>query len=153
MYYPQINLIKSEIGWQQYNNIYTEFANNSLLDSQTHSKLTEFGKLTLETLEKERSQEILDENAKRKKLHNESIMSGWKRKTFWYIFAFGLFGGIYSGVDLFNKIIDSKKVQEKQKVKQKVKQEKDERTSKSRNVILDQKMDDSLGVSKKIQHN
>jgi hypothetical protein len=45
-------------------------------------------------------------------------MSGWKRKTFWYIFALGLFGGIYSGYDLFNKIIDNKEVPIKQITKQ-----------------------------------
>lgn len=98
-------LISHKIGWKEYHSIYSDFVNNSLLDTKTHTKLTDLGKNTLNVLISERQQEIKDENAERKKLHNESVMSGWKRKTFWYIFAFGLFGGIYSGIDLIKKIL------------------------------------------------
>ena len=103
------NLIKDKIGWKEYNKIYSEDVNNSLLDYKTHTKLTELGKNTLIALESELEQEKKDKSAERKKLHNESILSDWKRKTFWYIFAFGLFGGVYSGFDLANKLLKNEK--------------------------------------------
>lgn len=116
-------LVKHKIGWAEYNSLYAEYAKNLLLDEQTFSKLTELGINTLEKLEIELNQEISDKRAERKKLHNDSIISGWKRKTFWPIFIFGLFGGVYSGMDLFNKITESKQFQEKQITKEKTESE------------------------------
>jgi hypothetical protein len=63
-------------------------------------------------------------------------MSGWKRKTDWYIFALGLFGGIYSGIDLFNKRTSNKEVQEKQLTKKEMELE----LTKLRTLILSQKV-------------
>ncbi|MDO6852143.1 hypothetical protein Q4599_01020 [Cellulophaga lytica] len=132
--------IEHKIGWKQYNDIYSEYANNSFFDYQTHTKLTELGRNTLKKLEIEYEQELKDKKAERKKLHNESVMSGWKRKTFWYIFALGLFGGIYSGIDLFNKITSSKEVQEEQLTKQEMESE----LSELRSLILSQKSQGTL---------
>jgi|AntRauTorckE5430_2_1112549.scaffolds.fasta_scaffold00242_6 hypothetical protein len=67
-------------------------------------------------------------------------MSSWKRKTFWYIFVLGLFGDVYSGIDLFNKITGSKKVQEKQLTKEEMESE----LAKLRTLILNQKSQNSL---------
>ena len=133
-------LIEHKIGWKQYNDLYSEYAKNTLLDQQTHNKLTELGKTTLNTLEIEYEQELKDKIAERKKLHNESVMSGWKRKTFWYIFALGLFGGIYSGIDLFNKITSKKEVP----IQQLTRQEMEAELTKLRTLILNQKSRDSL---------
>lgn len=102
-------VIKHKIGWQKYNEIYAELANNSMLDDYSHSQLTELGKNTLIILQSELDEERKDKLAERRKLHNEAVLSTWKKKTFWYIFAFGLFGGIYSGIDLINKISEKNK--------------------------------------------
>jgi hypothetical protein len=133
-------LIEYKIGWTQYNKIHSEYVNNSLLDYETYTKLTKLGRNTLNTLELEHNQEIKDSNAKRKKLHNESVISDWKRKTFWPIIVLGLFGGIYSGIDLFSKIISSTESKENpfSKQKKKLKQ------SKPDTLILTKKNQDSL---------
>ena len=82
-------------------------------DEMNQYKITNIGLEKLKELNKLKEQKEKDEKAERYKLYNESVMSGWKRKTFWYIFALGLFGGIYSGIDLFNKITDNQEIQEK----------------------------------------
>ena len=132
-------LIKHKIGWKQYHKINSEYVNNSLLDFETHNKLTELGRNTLNILVIEYQKEQKDKIAEHKKLHNESVISGWKRKTFWYIFALGLFGGIYSGIDLFNKITSKKEVQ----VEQLTRQEMEAELTKLRTLILSQKSQDS----------
>ena len=137
-------LIQDKIGWQQYNVIYSEYANNSLLDHQTHTKLTELGKSTLETLEIELENEVKDKIAERKKLHNESVISGWKKKTFWPIFFFGLFGGVYSGIDLFNKMTNRNESQKIQPVNVGTESE----LSPVRASPLSQKQIDSLHIDK-----
>ncbi|MFT6842723.1 MAG: hypothetical protein ACJASR_001494 [Psychroserpens sp.] len=134
------NLIRHKIGWVQYNDLVSEYARNSVLDEKTFNILTELGRNTLKKLEIEFEQELKDGIAERKKLHNESVMSGWKRKTFWYIFALGLFGGIYSGIDLFKKITNSKEVQEEQLTRKEMELE----LYKLRDLILSQKIQDSL---------
>ena len=101
-------LVKHKIGWKQYNQMHTEFVNNSLFDYNTHTELTEIGLNELKSLETEYKQEIKDENLKRKKLHNDAIISEWKRKTFWLVFILGLFGGNYSAIDLFSKLLPKK---------------------------------------------
>ena len=131
-------LIKHKIGWKQYHKINSEYVNNSLLDFETHNKLTELGRNTLNILVIEYQKEQKDKIAEHKKLHNESVISGWKRKTFWYIFALGLFGGVYSGIDLYNKVTNN--VKERQLTKQELESE----LTKLRALILSQKNQDSL---------
>ena len=133
-------LIEQKIGWKEYMDLLSEFSNNSFLTGGEWEQLTELGKNRLKEFENQLIQLKKDEEAERKKLHNESVISGWKRKTFWYIFALGLFGGIYSGIDLFNKITDNKEVQEEQLTKQQMEEE----LSKLRTLILNQKTGDSL---------
>lgn len=130
------NLLKDNIGWAKYNQIYAEYANNSLLDSYSHTKLTELGKKTLKELELEHAQQIKDENVERKKLHNESKLSEWQIKTFWPLFIFGLFGGLYSTYDIMmtlTKVEDSKE--------QVTKSEMESELSKLRTLILIHKKD------------
>lgn len=138
--------LPENIGFREYISIieflkskqYIESIDNDLMYS-----LTDVGLVNFEILQKSKTQQNEDELAERNKLHNESVMSGWKRKTFWYIFALGLFGGIYSGIDLFNKITSSKEVQEKQLNKKEIELE----LSKLRTLILSQKSQDSLATS------
>lgn len=52
-------------------------------------------------------QQEKDENANRKKLHNETRLSEFKIKTFRFVFIFGLFGGIYSLTSLITDLTKS----------------------------------------------
>jgi len=135
--------LPENIGFREYISI-IEFLENKQyiesIDNDLMYSLTDVGFVNFKILKKNIAQQGTDELAERNKLHNESVMSGWKRKTFWYIFVLGLFGGIYSGIDLFNKITSSKEVQEKQLTKQEMESE----LSKLRTLILSQKSQDSL---------
>lgn len=112
------------------------------------SNLNEF-KITSTGIEKFKELDKLnkitekDKNIQRRKLYNESIIAERARKTFWFVFLFGLFGGIYSGIDIFNKITKSKEVPKKQVTKQ----EMEEELSKLRTLFLTQKKVDSLNHS------
>lgn len=133
-------LIKDRIGWKKYRELYSEYATNLLLDSQTHNKLTELGKTTLCTLEAEYKQETNDKEAERTKLHNESKLSEWQVKTFWPIFIFAFIGfglGIYN----FTKdLVPSKDIIEQENRIRKTESE----LSKLRTLIGTQKKDNSL---------
>ena len=133
-------IIEDRIGWRKYNEIYRECVANSLLDEQTHNKLTEIGKTTLCTLESEYAQEIKDKEAERKKLHNESKLSDWQVKTFWPLFIFGLFGGLYSAYDIIKNSAKVENVQSKQRTKEEMESE----LSKLRTLVLDQNKDNIL---------
>ena len=135
-------LVSHKIGWSQYNQILSEYVNNSLLDYETHCKLTKLGENTLRKLVSEQEKEANDKIAERKKLHNESVISGWKRKTFWYIFVLGLFGGIYSAVDLFHKITDEPEFQKKVYSKEEIQRE----LNKLRTLIIDLETRDSINA-------
>jgi hypothetical protein len=133
-------LVKDKIGWVKYNEIYSEYASNSLLDAQTHTKLTEIGKNTLLNLEAEHKQDVIDKKAERKKLHNESKLSDWQVKTFWPLFIFGLFGGLYSAYDIIKNLTNVENVKSKQITKEEMESE----LSKLRTLILSQKRDTLL---------
>lgn len=133
-------LVKHKLNWKEYLTILSELDNKDFFKSGERYVLSEYGENTLQKWKDFFIQKEKDENAVRFKLHNESIMSGWKRKTFWYIFILGLFGGIYSGYDLFSKITSSKKVPAEQLTKQEMEDE----LSKLRTLILIQKNGDSL---------
>ena len=133
-------IMQHKIGWSEYNTFISEFLKNNLVDEYSANKLTELGKNRLNELKIKINQKEKDEKAERIKLYNESVMSGWKRKTFWYIFALGIFGGVYSGIDLFGKITSSKEVPKEQLTKQKMEEE----LSKLRTLILTTKKKDTL---------
>ena len=103
-------LIEHKVGWTEYNTFLGDFMRNNLVAEYSDNKLTELGKNRLYELKDKINQKEKDESAVRIKLHNESVLSGWKRKTFWYIFIFEIFGGIYSGIDLFKKITQEKEI-------------------------------------------
>jgi hypothetical protein len=73
----------------------------------------------------------------RKKLHNESKLSDWQVKTFWPLFIFGLFGGLYSTYDIIKNLTKVENVQ----LKQITKEEMESELSKLRTLILTQKKD------------
>lgn len=110
------------------------------IDCELH--IQEIGKLYLIELKKELEQEEQDKIAERQKLRNEAIISERTIKTFWAVFIFGLFGGIYSAYDLFNKITSNKEVPKEQVTKQ----EMEEELSKLRTLFLTQKRVDSLRI-------
>jgi hypothetical protein len=135
--------LPENIGFREYLSIIDYLDKKEYIESienDAHFDLTDVGVANLKLIQENLEQKNLDTLAERKKLHNESVMSGWKRKTFWYIFALGLFGGIYSGIDLFNKITDKKEVQTEQLTKQEMKEE----LSRLRTLILTKKKRDSL---------
>ena len=135
--------LPNNIGFREYLSIIEFLEEKQYIESIENDSmyvLTDVGIVNFNILKKNKEQKDADESAERNKLHNESIMSGWKRKTFWYIFAFGLFGGVYSGIDLFNKMVKSKKVQEKQISKEEMESE----LTKLRTLILTKKNQDSL---------
>ena len=95
---------KDKIGWREYNRILQESAQNKLLDYNTHSQLTELGKARLNDLERELSEINTDKQAQRRKLYNETIISGWKRKTFWWIFGLAILGSALSIYNFINHL-------------------------------------------------
>ena len=136
-------LVKNRLAWKEYLNILSEFERKGFFNSKLSNGISKYGNNILSEWELFLTQKKKDEKAERFKLHNESIMSGWKRKTFWLIFIFGLFGGIYSGIDLFNRITNNKEVQKEQLTKQEMEVE----LSKLRTLILTRKKVDSLNHS------
>ena len=100
-----IHEIANEIfGWQIFLNGLNELESFNLVtenqDGVTYSitklgreKLSEL-KITFENIEK-------DERAERIKLHNESKLSNWQVKTFWWIFGFAIIG---TGLSIYNFI-------------------------------------------------
>lgn len=71
---------------------------------------------------------------------NDAKLSKWQVKYFWYIFAFGLLGGIYSTVEIIKSLTTSENVKEKQVTKEEMELE----LSKLHTLILNQKKDSSL---------
>ena len=54
----------------------------------------------------------------REKELNDAKLSKWQVKYFWYIFAFGLVGGIYSTVEIIKSLTTSENAKEKQVTKE-----------------------------------
>lgn len=136
-------LVKNRLNWEEYLKILSELDSKDFFENGERHILSEYGLSTLQQWEKIFTQKEKDEKAERFKLHNESTMSGWKRKTFLPIFIFGLFGGVYSGIDFINKMTSSKEVPKEQLTKQ----EMEEELTKLRILILTQKKADSLNHS------
>ncbi len=126
-------LLKDNMGWEKYNEIHSEYARNLLLDYQTHTKLTELGKTTLKHLLAEFEQETEDKKTERKKLYNETKLSNWQVKTFWPLFIFGLFGGLYSGYDFIKNLSKEETSVTKQELETEI--------NSLRNLILESKKD------------
>lgn len=128
-------LIKDRIGWKKYHQIYRECTAESLLDTQTHNKLTALGKVTLLNLELEYKKENKDKDAERKKLHNESKLSDWQVKTYWWIFGFAFAGFIFGIYNFTNSLTPSKDINSQEERIKKMELE----LSKLRTLILTEK--------------
>ena len=76
----------------------------------------------------------------REKELNDAKLSKWQVKYFWYIFAFGLVGGIYSTVEIIKSLTTSENAKEKQVTKEELELE----LTKLRTLILTQKKDTLL---------
>lgn len=76
----------------------------------------------------------------RKKELDDAKLSKWQVKYFWYIFSFGLLGGIYSAVEIIKSLTTSENVKEKQVTKEEMELE----LTKLRTLILTQKKDTLL---------
>ena len=74
------------------------------------------------------------------KLYNDSKLSELQLKTFWWIFGFGIFGGLYSGIDFIKNLTN----EDTKEVKQVTKEEMELELSKLRTLILNQKKDAPL---------
>ena len=133
-------LIKDRIGWKKYHEIYRECTAESLLDMQTHNKLTELGKATLLSLELEHTKENKDKEAERKKLHNESKLSEWQVKTYWWIFGFAVIGFVFGIYNFTSSLTPSKDIIRQEQSIKKMESE----LSKLRILILTQKKDTLL---------
>jgi hypothetical protein len=77
------------------------------------------------------------------KLYNDSKLSERQVKTFYIVFAFGLFGGLYSCYDFIKNLTKEENDQQKQITKEELESE----LSKLRTLILTQKKDSLLNVS------
>jgi hypothetical protein len=82
------------------------------------SEMTQVGLNNFIELKEIKAQKETDETAEREKLHNESVMSGLKRKAFWPILIIAVFGGFSNGLDLINKIGNNIKEGKSQQYKQ-----------------------------------
>lgn len=81
--------------------------------NESSYKLTELGINKLNEFKENIQNGKLDKIAERNKLHNESKLSNWQVKTFWPIFIFALFGGLYSTYDIVSKALKKEDVNEK----------------------------------------
>jgi hypothetical protein len=74
------------------------------------------------------------------KLLNDNTLAKWQVKYFWYIFAFGLLGGVYSTIEIIKSLTIKESVKEKPVSKEEMELE----LSKLRTLILTQKRDTAL---------
>jgi hypothetical protein len=131
------------IGWSDFLSIIDFSEKREYLDNNSGEySISGIGKTYFLELKNEIEQTEKDKIAERQKLRNEAIISERTIKTFWAVFIFGLFGGIYSAYDLFNKITSNKEVPKEQVTKQ----EMEEELSKLRTLFLTQKKGDSLRI-------
>ena len=111
------------------------------LDSESELRNLNFDKLKIQDfLKNDGINKIwITEN----KLYNDSKLSELQLKTFWWIFGFGIFGGLYSGIDFIKNLTK----EENQQSKQITKEEMELELSKLRTLILTQKKDNLLNPS------
>jgi len=79
-----------------------------------------------------------------KKLKWDSKLSKWQVKTFWWIFAFACFGGLYSTYDILTDKLRNKKTDQQIITKSQM----DSELTKLRALISDQKKVDSIDFTK-----
>lgn len=97
-------IAEEKFGWQIFLNGITELENLNLVtenqDGETYS-ITKLGNEKLNELKTDFETSEIDKKAERKKLHNDSKLSEWQVKTFWWIFGFAIIG---TGLSVYNFI-------------------------------------------------
>jgi DNA-binding MarR family transcriptional regulator len=134
MYFNRTVFLKN-IDVLENNNLIVEDDNRNSLYSLTEKGENLLSQITEELeyeLEKER---ITFENSK-----IDLRLKKWQLKTFWWIFGFGIFGGLYSGLDIIKNLTKPKDVKQQQVTKSEMELE----LSKLRTLILNQKKDGLL---------
>ena len=132
--------IKAYSSWDDYLKILDYFTNKDLVVDDHGMLITEIGENKLKLISSKLKIESKDKKAERNKLHNETLLSNWKVKTFWPILIFGLFGGIYSGID-FIKSFTKSEVQQSEYL---TKEELDSELNKFKVNIMKENIHDSI---------
>ena len=118
--------------------------NNNLIveDDNRHSvySVTEKGENLLIQITEELEYELEKERITFENSKIDLRLKKWQLKTFWWIFGFGIFGGLYSGIDIIKNLAKPKDVKQEQVTKSEMELE----LSKLRTLILNQKRVDSL---------
>jgi hypothetical protein len=131
-------VIDEVFGWNIFLELLPVLETNNLIkenDDRESYTLTKLGREKLSELKINFENDENDQKAERKKLHNDSKLSEWQVKTFWPLFIFGIFGGLYSGYDIIKNLTKVENVQSKQITKEEMESE----LSKLRTLILTQK--------------
>jgi hypothetical protein len=137
--------LPENIGFQEYLSIIEYSEQMEYIDNPDNNHIYELTVVGLNNLVVlKASKEDLERSAKltHKKLKNESKMSTWKLWIFWPAFIFGIFGGIYSGIDLL-KEINAKSQEKNQK-----KSENDVISNEKKSFESNRKVLDSLRLNK-----
>lgn len=97
-------IAEKKFGYQIFLNGITELETLNLVTKsqggETYS-ITKLGKEKLSELKTDFETSEIDKRAERKKLHNDSKLSEWQVKTFWWIFGFAIIG---TGLSVYNFI-------------------------------------------------
>lgn len=137
-------LVKNRLAWKEYLTILSELERKGFFNPKISNGLSEYGNNILKEWELFFTQKKKDEIAERIKLHNESLLSEWQVKTFWFVFIFGLLGGLYSTFDFF--ITTPKNEERFQQIEGDILKYKDT-IKELRTLILTKKKGDSLNHS------
>lgn len=136
-------IIDEVFGWEIFLKMLNDLENMNLVkenDDRESYTLTKLGKEKLFELKIDFENSEKDQKAERKKLHNDSKLSEWQVKTFWPLFIFGIFGGLYGGYDIIKNLTKSEDVKQELVTKSEMESE----LSKLRTLILIQKKEGSL---------
>jgi hypothetical protein len=136
------DIAEEKFGWQIFLNGITELENLNLItenqDGESYS-ITKLGSEKLSELKINFENKERDENAGRKKLHNDSKLSEWQVKTFWWIFGFAIIGTGLSVYNFINSLTLSKDV-----IQQEVRITKTELESSKLRILISNQKKDSL---------
>jgi len=80
-----------------------------------------------ENKKKENEEIIRIKNIKNEKLINDAKISKWQVKTFWYVFIFGLIGGVYAVYSIINSVLGESEEQKIERILEKKLQEQDKK--------------------------
>ena len=137
-------ILQDKLSWEKYNEIKRLCITENFISENDHITLKDLGKQRIVSLKDELRKDDEDLLAERKKLHNESKISEYTRKTFFTVFILGTLGGLNTLYDFF--ITDPKNEREFQQIKLDILKNKDT-IKELRTLILNQKKADSLNHS------